>query len=400
MIKSRTRKHCRSIPVKFLATTPGGDRIVDSEAEARPLPSGPVGTASAAGLTYGPYLEAVQRLLLEDSCRQLTSAIGARLGRSVHPGDIEEMEIRTEKHGAFYHVARVRVRLPESILDFAVNVAATEEANSTLQREFFLLQKLQRQYPGSCLPQVYFKGRALYHAAGSDRRLHLFVGEWLGDYHEFHLHRGSGDDLHLLLWDAAAGHRCLSRRQAAAIHRQAARILARYYNWNTFRHIHPWHHAAGDFVAREREGKLDVRLITVRDYAPAVSFRTSKRAGRLLALVLFFLHLTVQMRLDRVDGVGEVVWDPACCLDSVGAGFFEGIEATAAKGNKGMPAPSDLLDIFRRFAKAEWFELLAEAVETYRFAGEEVALILKNADPHLEQVQEALGKLGDGKANF
>ncbi len=324
----------------------------------------------------------------------------AQLGRAVSsPESVEGIDIRTEKHGAFYHVARVDVHLSGRVVSFVVNVAATDLAKSTLKREYYLLCRLARRFPYPYLPRVYCQGR-VRHWQGSEEPgrlrnhvepawLHMVVGEWLSDYHEFHLHRGEGEGrVRLLLWDSTAGYRYLTDGQTSSLYRQAARILADYYDWNSFRQIYPWHHAAGDFVARAKDGKIDLRLITVRDYVPIVGYRTRRRAGKMLALIFFFLHLTLQMRLDRVDGVGELVWAEETLLSHVVQGVLD-----AMSGKVGPPSPSELHEILSSLTREEWRQVLGEVLEAYAFAPEEMDLVRRHEGLHIAQITHALQTL-------
>jgi len=71
---------------------------------------------------------------------------------------------------------------------------------------------------------------------------------------------------------------------------------------------HPsWHHAAG-ISCKEHWGVVDVRLTTARGYEPLVIFIEDQDINPVMALLYFFLDLTVRMRLDRWEGVGEIVW--------------------------------------------------------------------------------------------
>ena len=45
----------------------------------------------------------------------------------------------------------------------------------------------------------------------------------------------------------------------------------------------------------------------------------------LQALLLFFLGLSIRMRLDRVDGVGDIVWADRLAVAATLEGFFEGL---------------------------------------------------------------------------
>ena len=385
----------KQIPVRLIATTPEGDIQVNAENGAIPLPAGPREESTESDLRYGPYLEAVCALVVRKNCEKILEALALRLGRVVDLKEIQWLEIRTEKHGSLYHVARADVKVAGDILSFAVNVAVSEEAKSQLGKDFRLLKRLAHRYRLPYLPQAYFKGAERYREGGKTTRwLHAFVAEWFRGYHEFHLHREQPEDSYrLVLWDLDRGFRSLSADQELKLYRQAARILTLYYNWNNFRQIFPWHHAAGDFVLKEEGEKVDVRLVTVRDYAPVVDFRTGKREGKLLALILFFLHLTIQMRLDRLDGIGDVVWADDDCLEGVVAGFFEGLRQGDVRSRRGMPSVPEIQNLLRRFTNDEWMQLLVELLGTYKFSREEFSLIQEYWHAHLDKLQQVLAAL-------
>jgi len=380
-------KEWQSFPVRMLATTPTGDVPIVGEASNRELPGG---LRPGPALTYGAYLDSVRRFLLRGSGANLVAALSAYLGRPVALKEIERIDIRSEKHGAFYHVARVDVHLLGVAVSLAVNVAAGELARITLRQEYRLLRRLARHFPSSHLPRVYCQGRVSHGGRHEETlELHLAVGEWFTDYHEFHLGRLEGEGMpRLLLWDPATGHRALDGVQTSSIYRQAAGILTEYYDWHSFRQIYPWHHGAGDFVARVEGDEVGVRLITVRDYAPVVGYRTRKMAGKMLALLLFFLHLTLQMRLDRSDGVGELVWAGGTLLDDATVGF---LEAVAEK--TGAPSPPALREILCSFSQDEWRQLLAEVLEVYTFSPEELELIHRRGELHIQQLQQTMRSL-------
>lgn len=385
--RNGTMKEWQAIPVRMLATTPTGDVSIGAGAGSRALPGG---SGSGPTLTYGPYLDSVRRFLLRRSGASLFAALSAHLGRPVGLKEIERIDIRSEKHGAFYHVARVDVHLLEAAVSFAVNVAAGELARITLTRECRLLRRLARRIPSPHLPRVYSQG-SMRHGEGHEEPLELglAVGEWFTDYHEFHLGRLQGERrARLLLWDSATGHRALNDIQISSLYRQGARILSEYYDWNSFRQIYPWHHGAGDFVARVEGDVVDLRLITVRGYDPVVGYRTRKMAGKMLALLLFFLHLTLQMRLDRIDGVGELAWAEGTILEDVTRGFLE-----AVSGKDGAPSPPALLEILCVFSEDEWRQVLAEVLEVYTFSPEELELIHRHGEVHLQQLRQTLPSL-------
>ena len=382
-------KDASKIPVRLLATTPRGEVDLSEKSRATHLPAGPQSAEGESELRYGPYLGAVHYLLLRNNCRKILEALAHRLGRLVTLAEVDGIEIRTEKHGAFYHVARADVSVSGLIVSFAVNVAVSDTARAQLERDFNFLRSLTNQYNYKFLPQAYFKGAGIYREPGKPRRwLHMFVAEWFRDYHEFHLHRDQADgSSRMLLWDLGLGSRYLSERQCVNLYRLGAKILTLYYNWNNFKQIYPWHHAAGDFVLRTKGDTVDLRLVTVRDYTAVVDFTTGKKAGKLFALILFFLHLTIQMRIDRLDGVGDVVWAEDYCLEGTVAGFFEGLTSGATKVRKGIPPAAEILDILRTFENEEWLSLLEEWKETYKPSEEELILVLEKAVDHFHKLE-------------
>lgn len=381
-----------TIPVRLLVATPKGDIDLGERRRATVLPVGPQCSEGESELRYGPYLGAVHSLLLKDNGKKILEALAHRLGRLVTLEEVDSIEIRTEKHGACYHVARVDVSVSRQKISFAVNVAVSDTAKVELERDFRLLRRLTNRYNYTFLPKVYFKGAGIYRESGRPLRwLHMFVAEWFWDYHEFHLHRHQADGSNrILLWDNDRGSRSLSEHQCVALYRLGAKILTLYYNWNNFKQIYPWHHAAGDFVLRAEENTVDLRLVTVRDYTAVVDFTTGKKAGKLFALVLFFLHLTIQMRIDRLDGVGDVVWADDFCLGGVVPGFFEGLIEGEGGSRKGMPSPFEIHALLRNFTDQEWLHFLVELLETYNFSREELFLIRDHGDAHIERLQQVL----------
>ncbi|MGW8220818.1 MAG: hypothetical protein ACWGP1_01605 [Syntrophobacteria bacterium] len=386
------------VPVRLLATTPRGDVHLGAKNGATNLPAGPQGAEGESELRYGPYLGAVHYLLLRNNCQKILEALAHRLGRPVKLKEVDAIEIRTEKHGAFYHVARADLSVSGQIVSFAVNVAVSDEARAQLERDFSLLRNLTNRYNYKFLPQVYFKGAGIYRESGKPLRwLHMFVAEWFRDYHEFHLHRDESDNsTRMLVWDLTHGSYYLSKHQCVGLYRQGAKILTLYYSWNNFKQIYPWHHAAGDFVLRKNKDTVDLRLVTVRDYATVVDFTSGKKAGKLLALILFFLHLTIQMRIDRLDGVGDVVWAKDYCLEGVVQGFLEGLTEGEGRSKRGMPSPAEIHAVLQNVTGEEWLQFLVELLVTYNFSQEELSLIRDHCDGHIDRLQQVLAMTAFG----
>jgi hypothetical protein len=253
--------------------------------------------------------------------------------------DLGRLAIFLVKHGAFYHPARLQVAVKDQRLSFVVNVAASNHGHRTLSREVKALNRLNDQRPFGWFPTVY---------SFTSDELPMFLGDWFDGFHEFHLTRRPGsDNPAIVVWDGAAVPCLLSETQTAGLYRNAAMILTASYDPISACQIFPWHHAAGDFVVRVKEEGVSVRLITVRDYVPMPGCAAEPDDERSIldALVVFFIHLSLRIRLDRLDGVGEMVWASDRCLAPMVDGFFMGLDLTARMSG----FPETFPDTFRHF---------------------------------------------------
>jgi hypothetical protein len=278
----------------------------------------------APAITLGHYFQAV-RAFLEGSAQAVVAR--ALRGQGLAMDGAEEIGIYLAKHGECYHPARVAAQAGGTRIEWVVNVAVSPAGAAIIQNEFAALQRLNRDFFPSYLPEVYVLGEV---QVQTGQPLSMFLGQWLAGFHEFHLTRtGPGDETGVVLWDPENGNRILSRDQVKALYAQAARVLTHYFNISTAECIGAWHHAAGDFVVNLAGHAPVARLVTVREYRPLLR-PESAPAGRgvkglLEALLVFFLNLTMRMRLDRLDGVGEVAWAGPEAVEGALAGVLEAL---------------------------------------------------------------------------
>jgi hypothetical protein len=363
-----------------------------------PLPLGPAGVAQSgepvagAVVTYGDYFTAVHRFLEGEGFITLIGALRKSVGPSVTAADVGTVRIYLEKHGHFYHPARVTVAVANRRPAFVVNVAVTKTGRSYLREDFGNIRLLNDRFPYRFLPQVYCKGEVTL--PGRSRRLELFLGEWLEGYHEFHL-SGEPDELNsrLVVWDPVKGAHLLSKRQRADIYRQIALILTAYYDLETFEQVFSWHNAAGDFIVKTDGGQIDLRLITVRKYAPLLADVSGDADTILQALLLFWLNLSIRIRLDRLDGAGEYGCAADDMVDAALNGFFDGLALHVRFGR----IPKELPDLFAGYLRAlssDDRDMLLEGVAG-RLSGHpsEKALIRKHLKRHGEKMTQAIDRL-------
>ncbi len=275
-------------------------------------------------LFYGDYYTAVRAFLKKNRCRFLIEAIRQQTHTSVRQQDIQSIRIHLEKHGEFYHPARIAVRVNGQEHLFGLNVAVSQAGKKTIHHEYALLKRLRKGFPWRYIPDVY----ALDTVSVRDGRMEMimFLAEWFQGYHEFHLSGcGAGENTDVLLWNGAGVSGKVAQPMILPLFRKAAEILTCYYNISSFEQICFWHHAAGDFIIAVCGDRLDMRLISVREYASLTDTAHPDPETMLHAMLVFLLDLSLRMRLDRSDGIGELVWADDRAVVGAANGFVDGI---------------------------------------------------------------------------
>jgi hypothetical protein len=295
--------------IRYLVASPTGDVPVDDSGLDYPLEADPLKTP------YRIYFQAITDFLRKDNFQPIIGIINKSLGTDLDISMIHEIIIRTEKHGALYHPASIECILRDIKAKFALHVAVTDTGKESLMREFNVLKMLRSRFSFPYIPTPYHLDEM--------HSMVFLLEEWFEDYHEFHIARTDDGSRQMKLWEYGRGYRFLVPEQSFEIYRQTAEILTLYYDPHNFCLIYPWHHAAGDFIAKiSADDQIDVRLTTVRGYEPFMGIGEDGGVPPVLALFYFLLHLSIQMRLDKIDGVGDVVWADDLAVDATIAGFL------------------------------------------------------------------------------
>jgi hypothetical protein len=228
----------------------------------------------------------------------------------------------------------------------------------------------------------------------------MFLGQWFEGYNEFHVSKDPADKQNKIrVWDENHCPYYLSLEQSAALYRQAARILTYYYNAESSEQIFPWHHGAGDFVVKIDASDLDVKLISARRYSPLFKNLNQPESGEtdvepiLQALLIFLLNLSIRMRLDRYDGVGDIVWADEPAVQSTLDGFLDGLALKPPVASM----PDSLDKCFRYYlsvcAKADLYELSHALVETFDRHASEVQVIKQHLSEHVAALSRAIERV-------
>ncbi len=283
------------------------------------------GENDPAGLTYGDYFKAVRQFLENREFRVVTSAILEAKQHLCRARDIDAIDIFLVKHGQFYHPSRVEVRVSGRVFTFAVNVALSFSGKSCIEREYDLLNRLSLTPSGAYLPRGYGYGEVIL---PNGWEVKLFLGQWFDDFHEFHISLDPKDQQYKIrVWHGHAAPEFLTPGQTLELYRQIAMILTGCYDPESFEQVFPWHHAAGDFIVNCSSDSLRIKLITVRQYGALLETPDKDEITLLEAMLFFLVNLSIRTRLDRLDGVGEVVWAGLAAVEETVRGFWDGLSA-------------------------------------------------------------------------
>jgi len=344
--------------------------------------------------SHGDYFKAARTFLSANGCKIIISALSQATNQTINLSDIKCVNIFQEKHGEFYHPARIETIVGEKKFWFVLNVAVSETGRSCMKREYKVLQRLSSKFKNSYIPYVYGKDEI---CLDNNLNVGMFLGQWFEGYHEFHLSQEHADSSKkILAWDPACGGFFLSKSQTRKLYRQAAMILTLYYDIETFDQIFPWHHAAGDFVIRIEENEIDLKLITVRQYAPIfdnhdrIEGKDRNLKFIIEGMLVFFLNLSIRMRLDRLDGVGDIVWSDDCAVEETVIGFYQ---ALALKPHVPfIPAPQAdfFFDYLSALPESQLYDLSLSIADAYNPLAPEVPVVKDQLKSHVDLLYHSI----------
>ncbi|OPY72866.1 MAG: hypothetical protein A4E63_01089 [Syntrophorhabdus sp. PtaU1.Bin050] len=308
----------------YCFSSSGGDVPVDEATLARPFMVAPF--ERHPFMTLRDFFSAIRDFILSSEGQPLVALLSRSRNRPVSMEEIGTITIRYEKYGTLYQIASAEIPVNGSRMKFAVSTAVSPFAQKTLDREFKLIGELNHRTSPSYLPQAYYIGTTRVEQEKQTETLTMTLSEWFDDYHEWHFSSDDEESDRIVIWDMGGGNRFASESESYEIIRQASRILTLYYDAGTYCRVAPWHHGGGDFIVRTGAEGVTVKLVTARGYDPLASLSTQKKINPYNALLLFFLELTLKMRLDKLEGMGETTWAGASVVKAAYHGFMQALK--------------------------------------------------------------------------
>ncbi len=375
---------------EYLFSAPKGDIPVGPDELISPFRLTP--SKNHSFLTLGNYFDSIKSFILRDNGITLSRVLGGLLGERISLNSIHKILIRSEKHGVLYHVASAEFFFKGHTIKLAVSTAVSEKGKMWLDREYNVLNYLRGTFNLPYLPKPYFKGEIEQQVGADKVVMAMFITDWFEDYHEWHL--SNDEDMRgqrVCIWDTKNGNRFATREESSEIFKQASKILTLYYNTQDFSQVYPWHHAAGDFVVKSKDGVIKIKLASARGYKPVMVFMSEEALNPMVSLIYFFLDLTMKMRLDKLDGVGETVWADDFSVNATTTGFFDGLLIMESEGRYNLGSVEDLLSLLKGFNGDELRKLYDSLLDLYRDKDPgDLAVIQANLDKHIRHLHHVV----------
>jgi hypothetical protein len=331
--------------------------------------------------SFGEYFCAARDFLMQNDYENLESAIVRQTSCPVRMEEIEIVQIHIEKHGEFYHPSRIKVTSEKLEISFVLNVGISKAGRDLVPKEFEMLDRLNRKISPAYIPGVYACGEVI---AKDGFKIQMFLGEWFEGFQEFHVSFDeTAGEFGICVWDPDQGAFFLTLEQKKKMYRQAASMLTHYYDVETFEQIFPWHHAAGDFVLRLLSEHIELRLVTVRGYTSLIKTNGGDAGSILESLLVFLLNLSIQMRLDRIDGTGDVMWSEAVAVEETIHGFFQALALKSPVGTFSEPLKECFFSYLSRWTRSELYDLSRAIVNLYNPLSPDVPVVKHNLKAHV-----------------
>ncbi|MCF6246754.1 MAG: hypothetical protein L3J69_05265, partial [Desulfobacula sp.] len=357
-------------------------------------------------ITIGDYFTAARHFLSENDFHILRMGLNALLNYQTQPNDIRRLDLFLEKHGSFYHPLRLEAVLQDgNTCSFVINGAISQQGLTIIQNEYHIIKALSKKQIPSYLPAVF--GCSMFQM--NNKNFGFFLGQWLEGFKEFHITRVN-DEKKVVIWDSDGRCNYIRQEKAFPIYKDIAKILTLYYDLETFRQIYPWHHAAGDFIIRQNKEGFDTMLITIRGYENLSDFdlvdsdsnasaftnpesiEPDQSVLILPSLLMFFLNLSLRVRLDRMDGTGEPVAVDEKILSFVVDGFLVGLDQKGNQYNE-PDLRKGFIDFCNQFSMDQIMEMMVNIVESHPPGTLEIELVQEILISHCRLVHAIFKRL-------
>jgi hypothetical protein len=110
-------------------------------------------------------------------------------------------------------------------------------------------------------------------------------------------------------------------------------------------------------------------------------------------LLFFLLNLSLRTRLDRLDGVGDIVWAQDPCVEATVEGFLEGLSIKERQGSNTAGLVDGFLQYSYLLAKDDLSDMFNALVDACNPAAPDIPVIKNHLEQHIATFYGALQKL-------
>jgi len=103
----------------------------------------------------------------------------------------------------------------------------------------------------------------------------------------------------------------------------------------------------------------------------------------------FFVNLGIRMRIDRLDGTGELAWAGPGCLAGVIRGFVDAWEAKALE-HEDLPKAGDIFSLFLDLSPDERLGFAGIAARDGRVEAAESGFLMERLPGHVTELSKAM----------
>lgn len=378
--------------IVYLFSSENGDVLIERDMLQRPFVVSPLETHPF--LTLGNFFSEIKDFLLDGNGAQLKDLLGKKRREVQSLEKINRLIIRYEKYGILYHILSIDVESDDFSERFALSAAQFPDAKISLEREYDLYSRLNTRFGFDYLQEPYQKATISIKKGDGVETFLIMVSKWFEGYHEWHFIGNRDIAESVIIWDMEKGYRSISQEDIRKIIFEASKILTLYYDPVTFHRIYPWHHGAGDFIIKLNKDDLDVRLISVRGYEPIDQIVKREIFSPVDGIIFFLIEMTVKMRIDKKEGMGNPIWVGNFILPSVLGGFIEGIQVKEDGKNFPGLATKELLARLTGISRQEFHSLFMSYLDEYsKIDPVDSSVIRVHSEQHVADLYHAIKRL-------
>lgn len=331
------------------------------------------------------YFIAAESFLIENEFEVIRNGGLHAISESMVPQAIEAINICLVKHGRFYHPSKVIIRSKTNqTFSMALNIAFSPEGNACVDRECEALLSLNNRV--KFIPKVF--GNKTF-VINDGPIYSMFAAQWFENYHEFHISLDKDDIQQIIVWDSEKDNYYLSKKDSFELYRKIAHIMTCCYDPYTGDQIQPWHHAAGDFIIKNDNNGVDVKLITVRQYTSLFKEMPDDVESIAEAAIIFLIGLSLRTRLDRADGVGGTLWADDYAVQATVQGFFDGICSSHFTDKHDSELKQKIIGLPSQLTPDDILGYSRLIIESYNPLSPDIPVIEKNIKNHVRNLYQA-----------